>query len=97
MILSELRQMPHLSASSIGDYVECSLLYKFGRIDRLPMDFKADAMIFGSVIHLVLGEYYEEKMIGSKMVLKTYRSIIMKPLTPNMEKLKSVDIGRYRI
>jgi putative RecB family exonuclease len=70
MVLSELRQMPHLSASSIGDYVECSLLYKFGRIDRLPMDFKADAMIFGSVIHLVLGEYYEGKMIGSKMLLK---------------------------
>jgi putative RecB family exonuclease len=70
MLLSELRQTPHLSASSIGDYVECGLLYKFGRIDRLPMEFKADAMIFGSVIHLVLGEYYEEKMIGSKMLLK---------------------------
>ncbi len=70
MVLSELRQMPHLSASSIGDYVECSLLYKFGRIDRLPMDFKADALIFGTVIHLVLGEYYEAKMIGDKMSLK---------------------------
>jgi len=70
MILSELRQSPHLSASSIGDYVECGLLYKFGRIDRLIMDFKADAMIFGSVIHLVLGEYYEAKMIGDRMSLK---------------------------
>ena len=70
MMLSELRQMPHLSASSIGDYVECSLLYKLGRIDRLPMDFKADALIFGTVIHLVLGEYYEAKMIADKMSLK---------------------------
>jgi putative RecB family exonuclease len=70
MLLSELRQMPHLSASSIGDYVECGMLYKFGRIDRLPMEYKSDALEFGSVIHLVLGEYYEAKMVGDRMLLK---------------------------
>ena len=70
MVLSELRQQPHLSASSINDYVECGLLYKFGRIDRLPMEFKSDALEFGSVIHLVLGEYYETKMVGERMSLK---------------------------
>jgi putative RecB family exonuclease len=70
MLLSELRQMPHLSASSIGDYVECGMLYKLGRVDRLPMDFKSDALEFGTVIHLVLGEYYEAKMSGDRMPLK---------------------------
>jgi len=70
MVLSELRQQPHLSASSIGDYVECGMLYKLGRIDRLPMEFKSDALEFGTVIHLVLGEYYEAKMIGDRMPLK---------------------------
>jgi len=70
MVLSELRQQPHLSASSINDYVECGLLYKFGRVDRLPMEFKSDALEFGSVIHLVLGEYYEAKMVGERMSLK---------------------------
>ena len=70
MVLSELRQMPHLSASSIGDYVECGLLYKLGRIDRIPMEYKSDALEFGSVIHLVLGEYYEVKMVGDRMSLK---------------------------
>ena len=44
MLLSELRQTPHLSASSIGDFIECGLLYKFGRIDRIPMEFVADAL-----------------------------------------------------
>ena len=43
MVLSELRKTPHLSASSVGEYVECGLLYKLGRIDRIPMEFKADA------------------------------------------------------
>ena len=67
--------MPHLSASSIGEYVECSLLYKFGRIDRLPMEFKADAMIFGTCIHRVLEQFYSAKMIGEKLLLKDIHQI----------------------
>ena len=70
MTLSELRTRPHLSASSIGDYIECGLLYKFGRIDRLPMEFKSDALIFGTVIHLVLGEYYYAKQLKNELTLK---------------------------
>ena len=70
MLLSELRQTPHLSASSIGDYIECGLLYKFGRIDRIPMEFVADALEFGSTIHRVLESYYQAKMIGDRMSLR---------------------------
>jgi len=70
MVLSELRQTPHLSASSINEYVECSLLYKFGRIDKLPMEFKSDALEFGTCIHRVLEAYYSAKMMGDRMLLK---------------------------
>jgi putative RecB family exonuclease len=70
MELWELRKKPHLSASAIGDYVECGLLFKFGRVDKLPMEYKPDALEFGSVIHKVLEEYYREKMIGNLMSLK---------------------------
>ncbi len=70
MLLSELRQTPHLSASSIGDFIECGLLYKFGRIDRIPMEFVADALEFGSTIHRVLESYYQAKMIGDRMSLR---------------------------
>jgi len=75
MELSELRSAPHLSASSIGDYVECSLLYKFGRIDRLPMELKPDALEFGTCIHRVLEEYYLEKMSGHRLSLKDIHRI----------------------
>ena len=75
MVLSELRQQPHLSASSIGEYVECSLLYRFGRIDRLPMEFKSDALEFGTCIHRVLEQYYSARMIGEKMLLKDVHQI----------------------
>ncbi len=70
MELYELRQQPHLSASSIGDYLDCGLLYKFGRVDRLPREYVADALEFGTVIHAVLAEYYQAKMTGDRMLLK---------------------------
>ena len=70
MNLHDLRQQPHLSASSIGDYLDCGMLYKFGRVDRLPREHVADALEFGSVIHAVLAEYYQAKMTGDRMLLK---------------------------
>jgi len=75
MELSELRSAPHLSASSIGDYVECSLLYKLGRVDRLPMEQNPDAMLLGTAIHRVLEEYYLEKMSGHRLLLKDIHQI----------------------
>ena len=69
MVLSELRKLPHLSASAIGEYVECSLLYRFGRIDKLPMEFKSDNLEFGTVIHHVLAEFYQARMTGDRMPL----------------------------
>ncbi len=70
MDLSTLRQIPHLSASSIGEYVACSLAYKFGKIDKIPFEKRPDALEFGTVIHAVLEAYYQEKMIGELMPLK---------------------------
>ena len=40
MELQELRKAVHLSASAINDYLDCGLLFKFGRIDiraKLPV------------------------------------------------------------
>jgi len=70
MSLSDLRALPHLSASSIGDYLDCGLLYKFGRILKLKPEFKPDALEFGSVIHLVLAEIYQQKMAGIDLSIK---------------------------
>ena len=78
MVLSELRKTEHLSASSIGTYVECSLMYKFSKIDHIPMEQKSDAMEFGSAIHNTLEQYYQEKMIGEKLLLKDIHEIFEK-------------------
>ena len=75
MVLSELRKTPHLSASGIGEYVECSLLYRFGRIDKLPFEFRSDNLEFGTVIHRVLGEFYQARMTGDRMPLNDVHSL----------------------
>lgn len=70
MELSELRNTPHLSASSVGDYLDCGLLYKFGRIDKLKPEFTPDALEFGSAIHLVMAEIHQQKMTGIELSVK---------------------------
>ena len=78
MNLSDLRQKPHLSASSVNDYIDCGMLYKFSRVDRLRRELVADAMEFGTVIHKVLAEFYQAKMIGDRMMLKDIHQIFKK-------------------
>jgi len=70
MDLKELRALPHLSSSSISDYVDCGMLYKWGRVDKLPREFIPSTLTFGTVIHLVLAEFYQGKIEGHKMLLK---------------------------
>jgi putative RecB family exonuclease len=68
--ITEFRKKPHLSASSVNDYIDCGLLYKFGRVDKIKPEFKADALELGSAIHLVLAEFYNEKKKGNKLQIK---------------------------
>jgi putative RecB family exonuclease len=68
--LSELRKLPHLSASSISTYIDCSLQYYFSYIKRLPIEFVSDALEFGSAIHLTLADFYRAKMTGDRLLLK---------------------------
>jgi hypothetical protein len=75
MTLAELRKEPHLSSSSINDYVECGLLYKLGRIDHIPMEFRSDSLEFGSAVHLVLAAFYQERLIGNTLLLKDIHAL----------------------
>jgi len=70
MDIMQLRRQPHLSASSINDYLQCGLLYRFSRIDKIKSEFKSDSLELGSSIHKTLADFYQEKMIGSKLSLQ---------------------------
>ena len=70
MELFELRKKPHLSASAINDYIDCGLLYKLGRIDKLPPEHLSSDLEFGSCIHKVLEEHYRAKLEGKLLSTK---------------------------
>ena len=70
MELSELRKTPHLSASAVSDYLDCSLLYKIGRVDKVKPDFTADSLELGSAIHMVLAEINQQRMLGINLSIR---------------------------
>ena len=70
MKLNEFRKGPHLSASAIAEYMECSLSYRFSRIDKLRPEFKSDNMEFGSCIHQALADFHQERMIGTILTME---------------------------
>ena len=70
-----MRNGPHLSASSINDYIDCGLLYKLGRIDKLPPEFCSDSLEFGSTIHKVLEACYRSKLEGTSLSAKELHEI----------------------
>lgn len=85
MDLWELKKGAHLSVSSINDYISCGLLYKLGRIDKLIPEFKSDALEFGTVIHLVLAEFYKQKMVGTVLSIKELQDLFEKHWRANVE------------
>ena len=64
MDMESFRRVPHLSASSINDYRDCSLRYRFGRIDHLKPPFRSDSLEFGSTIHKALADFHQMRMTG---------------------------------
>jgi putative RecB family exonuclease len=67
--------LTHMSVSSLSDYLDCSLLYKFSRVDKLPPEFKSDALIYGTAIHAVLAEFYEALREGRKVPVKELQNL----------------------
>jgi len=67
MDIQEMWKTPHLSASSISKYIDCSLLYRFSKIDRLKPDFTMDVLIFGSAVHFVISLIHQGRKVGSPL------------------------------
>lgn len=90
MDISELRKEPHLSASSIGDYIDCGLLYKLGRIDKLLPEFRSSDLEFGSAVHKVLEAYYREKLQGNLLPVKELHATFEKVWREAVEDQKDI-------
>lgn len=62
--LQELRKKPHLSVSSVNEYVECGLAYRFNKIDKIKSESTSDALIFGSCVHKALEAFHIARKNG---------------------------------
>lgn len=51
----------HLSYSSIRQYIDCSLGYKFKKIDCIKPEFISDNLIFGSCMHKTLAKFNQHR------------------------------------
>jgi len=75
-LLFEGKRMPivkkeqHFSASSLGNYDECPLKYKFGYVLNVPM-FSTPAADLGGVVHKVMEEMTKREKEGKKPDKKT--------------------------
>lgn len=70
MDIDELRKDAHLSASSISAYIECGLLYKLSRLDKLEPESTSDALELGSTIHQALADFNQLRMQGEMQSLE---------------------------
>ena len=67
MDIGDLRNKPHLSASSVNAYLECGLNYMFGRIAHIEPEFIADNLVFGKAVHKALEIFHRQRMEGVKL------------------------------
>lgn len=75
MDINSLRSSPHLSASAINLYSDCSLAYKFRYVDKLDSEFLPEAMVLGSSIHDALAQFYMGLLTGEKLTLEELKDV----------------------
>ena len=62
-----MRQLEHLSYSSIRQYMDCGLQYKFRKVDKLEPEHTSEALVFGSAIHKVLNKFNQCRINNKKV------------------------------
>ncbi len=75
MNMTDLRNKPHLSASSINNYIDCGLKYRFSRVDRLVPEFRSDSLVFGSAMHMAIAGFHQERLTGNVLPLPELQGV----------------------
>ena len=57
-----MSSLTHLSYSSIRQYIDCGLQFRFRKIDQLEPEFVSDSLVFGSCVHKALAKYNQHRI-----------------------------------
>ncbi|MFC1833953.1 RecB family exonuclease [Thermodesulfobacteriota bacterium] len=61
-------QLPdHLSWSSISNYMQCSLKWRYHYLDRLEPEFTSSALVFGRAVHEAIGAFLQSTLNGDRL------------------------------
>jgi len=94
MNLRELSQAPHLSASSIGKYIDCGLLYRLSKIDKIPPESVADTMLFGNAIHWAIALINQGRMVGHLLDLRDIYQCFEERWISSVEKTPDIQYSK---
>ena len=94
MSFKELYKGPHLSASSIGKYIDCGLLYRFSKIDKLKPEFVPDVLLFGSAIHWAIAHINQGRKVGSLLDLPDILGCFEEKWTSSINKTPNVKYSK---
>ena len=94
MSFKELYKGPHLSASSIGKYIDCGLLYKFSKIDKLQPEFVPDVLLFGSAIHWAIAHINQGRKVGFLLDLPDILGCFEEKWTSSIKKTSNVKYSK---
>ena len=79
MDISELRKEPHLSASSINDYIDCSLLYNLVASISFRLNFVHPTLLNLDLSYTrSLKSYYRQKLEGNLLSAKDLHQLFEK-------------------
>lgn len=70
MTVETLPLISSLSASSIQMYMECSLSFKFKRIDKIEFESTSESLLMGSAIHKTIEDFYQGKKNNRPLTLE---------------------------
>ena len=94
MSFKQLSEGPHLSASSINKYIDCGLLYRFSKIDKLQPEFTPDVLLFGSAIHWAIAHINQGRKVGCLLDLPDVIECFEERWTSSVKKTPNIQYSK---
>lgn len=56
-----MSELTHLSYSSVRQYMDCGLQFKFRKVDQLEPEHTSEALVFGLCVHKALAKFHQQR------------------------------------
>src|SRR2546422_3463479 len=74
-VLDAEGKTPHLSYSRLQKYLTCPEQYRLYYVEKLRVKVENASLVFGSVMHLALAEYYRRQIDPTRTFLQDWDAL----------------------